>query len=327
MTLPQQPAPPTDEVKSALSAKDRFSLFMLRCFASLSLPLLQRLGRLIGALAGRFPRSGIYRTIMRNLHLCYPGQPEAWYHATTRASLRSTAMTALEFAKTWGMPPAYSVSQIRDIHGGEVFHDALAAGRGVIAIVPHWGTWEFMNAWVNQYASPVIMYKPGKQPGVDAFVAEARGRLRATVVPTDDSGVRATFKALRKGGFTAILPDHIPGENGGVFAPFFGISTWTGVMVPKLAAKTGCAVIVMGCQRRHEGDGFDLYFQAAETDISHPDTKIAAAAMNRSMERFINQAPEQYQWSYKRFKRSEHLKDLYRGVGMTYTVGPVTSGD
>jgi len=323
----QHPPSVHEAVEPELKFKDRLSLALLRFFAGLSLPLLQRLGLMLGHLAGLFPRMGIYQTILRNLRLCYPGRSQAWYHDTTKASLRSTAMTAFEFAKTWGMPPAYSLGQIRDIHGGEIFHEALAAGRGVIAIVPHWGTWEFMNAWVNQYTAPVIMYKPGKQPGVDAFVAEARGRLHATVVPTDDSGVRATYKALRKGGFTAILPDHIPGENGGVFAPFFGISTWTGVMVPKLAAKTGCSVIVMGCLRRDDGDGFDLHFHAGDPDISHPDARTAASAMNLSMETLINLAPEQYQWSYKRFKRSEHLRDLYRRGGRSFNVDHLGSGE
>jgi len=312
---------------TSLDFKDRLSLALLRFFARLSLPALQRFGALIGSLVACFPRSGIYQTILRNLQLCYPQQSDTWHQATTKASLRSTAMTAFEFAKTWGMPPAYSVAQIRDVHGESIFHEALAAGQGVIAIVPHWGTWEFMNAWINQFTAPIIMYKPGKQPGVDAFVAEARGRLQATVVPTDDSGVRATFKGLRKGGFTAILPDHIPGDNGGMFAPFFGILTWTGVIVPKLAAKTGCRVVVMGCIRRADGAGFDLHFQAGHPDINHEDPLLATTAMNRAMEQFINLAPEQYQWSYKRFKRSQHMPDPYRGVGLTYAADHMTSGE
>lgn len=315
---------PTPQV---LSLKDRVSLALLRFFATLSLPVLQRIGATIGALVCYFPRSGMYQTILRNLQLCYPQASDERHQALVKMSLRSTAMTAFEFAKTWGMPPSYSLSQIRVCHGEAIFHDAVASGKGVIAIVPHWGTWEFMNAWINQYTAPIIMYKPGKQPGVDAFVAEARGRLNATVVPTDDSGVRATFKALKRGGFTAILPDHIPGKNGGVFAPFFGLSTWTGVMVPKLAAKTQCRVIVMGCMRRDDGQGFDLYIQEGDPDINHDDVAVAAAAMNATMERFINIAPEQYQWSYKRFKRSEHMPDPYRGVGLTYQADHLTSGE
>lgn len=298
---------------SQLAFKDRLSISLLRFFSRLPLSFVQRFGFLVGLLVSRFKKAGIYRTVLRNLQLCFPEQNAQWHSDMTRKSLISTAMTAMEFAKTWGMPPEYSISMIRKVHNEEVLHNALAEGRGLIGMIPHWGSWEFMNAWMNLHTHPIIMYKPGKQPGVDAFVAEARGRLRATVVPTDDSGVRATFKELKKGGFTAILPDHIPGENGGVYAPFFGISTWTGTMVPKLAARIGCRVIVMGCIRRDDGDGFDIHFLDADPEVTNPDMAIAAAAMNRSLEALIRVAPEQYQWTYKRFKDSETLPDPYRG--------------
>lgn len=296
----------------ALSFKDRLSIALLSFFGRLPLPFLQRLGRWLGQLASALPGLGPFPVVLRNLQLCFPEKTGAWHEETARKSMISTGMTAFEFARTWIMPPDYSVAQIREVHGGELFHDALASGRGVIGIVPHWGTWEFMNAWVNQYTSPVIMYKPGKQPGVDALVALARSRLRATVVPADETGVRATFKALRQGGFSAILPDHTPTEAGGVQAPFFGIMTRTAVIVPKLAAKTGCAVIIMGCVRRADGDGFDMQFLPADPDVSNPDVAVAAAAMNRSMEALIRMAPEQYQWTYKRFKHNATLANPYR---------------
>lgn len=293
----------------ALRFKDRLSILLLRCFSTLPLGFLRRFGALVGRLAAS-TGNGTRRTVATNLALCFPDQDAAWRARVTRDSLVSTGMTAMEFAKTWGMPTAYSIDRIRRVHNEQLLHDYLAEGKGLIGIIPHWGTWEFMNAWMNQHTHPVIMYKPGKQPGVDAFVAEARGRLRATVVPTDDSGVRATFKALKQGGFTAILPDHIPGPQGGVFAPFFGIDTWTGVMVPKLASRTGCRVIIMGCVR--QGDGFDIHFLPGDPDIGHTDTALGAAAMNRSMERLIRLAPEQYQWTYKRFKKNASLADPYR---------------
>lgn len=294
-----------------LSVKDRLSLVFMRFFSRWSLSALQRLGGFLGAIIAQFKNGSQYQTVYKNLCLCFPEQTDQWHHEKTRETLVATAKTAFEFTKTWGMPTDYSVSKIRQVHGVEIFNTALAEGKGVIAIVPHWGTWEFMNAWINTFTSPIIMYKPGKQPGVDLFVAEARGRLNATVVPTDDSGVRSLFKGLRKGAFTAILPDHIPNEQGGIFAPFFGINTWTGVMVPKLAHRTGCRVIVMGCLRREDGEGFDIYFLPADPDISNEDLLTATTAMNRSMEMLIRMAPEHYQWNYKRFKKNEGLKNPY----------------
>lgn len=296
----------------ALSGKDKFYLGLLRFFSRLPLRFLQGFGAMLGtvalALGGGSKTAHVVR---RNLELCFPEKSPEWREQVLRASIVSTAQTALEFAKTWGMPPEYSVAQIRQVHNEAQFHEALAAGRGTIAIVPHFGTWEVMNAWLNLHTAPVIMYKPGKDRGVDAFVLEARGRLRATMVPTDERGVKALFKALKQNGFTAILPDHVPHDNGGIHAPFFGISTWTGVMVPKLVARTGCRVVMLSCMRRPGGDGFEMFVDAPDPEIYSDDLALSTAAMNRSIETLIRRAPEQYQWTYKRFRKNESLQDVY----------------
>jgi KDO2-lipid IV(A) lauroyltransferase len=295
-----------------LTRKDRFFLSLLRFFSRMPLPRLQRIGAFIGRLVALVQSTGPYFIVHRNLELCFPEKDAAWRDRVTRENLVSTAQTALEFAKTWGEPTEYSVGQIRKVHGEQVFHDALAAGRGTIGIIPHFGTWEFMNAWVNQYAAPIIMYKPGKDRGVDQFVREARGRLKATMVPTDERGVKAVFKGLKHNGFCAILPDHVPHDNGGIFAPFFGISTWTGVMVPKLVGRTGCRVIMMSCVRRPGGDGFEIFYEEPDPGIYSEDVAVSTAAMNRSIETLVRRDPAQYQWSYKRFKKNETLPDPYR---------------
>lgn len=302
-------APPAPE---ALSAKDRLFLRLLRFFSRLPLGLLQRLGAWLGTLAYMLGRNGNTANVVRcNLELCFPEQTPEWRERILRQNIVCTAQTALEFAKTWGMPTDYSVAQIRQVHGEEVFHRALAAGRGTIGIVPHFGTWEFMNAWINQYTAPIIMYKPGPDKGVDAFVRDARGRLNATMVTADERGVKAVFKGLRQNGFCAILPDHVPHDNGGIFAPFFGISTWTGVMVPKLVARTGCTVIMMACVRRPGGDGFEITFSEPDPEIYSQNLFTATAAMNRSIEAVIRRDPAQYQWTYKRFRKNETLRNAY----------------
>jgi KDO2-lipid IV(A) lauroyltransferase len=89
----------------------------------------------------------------------------------------------------------------------------------MLAIVPHLGTWEIMNAWLNQFGAPTIMYKPVKGQQANQFVLQGRQRLNATLVPTDATGVKAIFKTLA-GGFSIILPDHVPDPSGGEVVPF-----------------------------------------------------------------------------------------------------------
>lgn len=295
-----------------LTPKDKLYLALLRFFSRLPLGFLQRFGGFLGWIASLLHNAQSYRVVRKNLELCFPEKDILWHEQTARENLVTTGKVMFEFAKTWGMPTAYSISQIRQVHNERVFFDAINSGRGCIAIIPHFGSWEFMNAWVNQHTAPTIMYKPGKDKGVDTFVLEARGRLRATMVTADERGVKGTLKALKKGGFCAILPDHVPQDNGGLYAPFFGISTWTGVIVPRLIERTGCAVIVMSCLRRADGNGFEVFFDEPDPEIYSSDLQTSATAMNRSIETLIRRAPAEYQWSYKRFKKNEALPDPYQ---------------
>ena len=293
------------------STKDRLSLKILGFFSRLSLSTLQYLGLLIGSIAAWFPHGPAW-VIRRNLKLCFPEQSERWLNETTKQNLIYTAQTALEFTKTWGMPPEYSIQQMTEVENGELFFDAIKSPKGCFILVPHYGNWEFMNAWVSEHANPVIMYKPSKNKSMDFFVRAARGRLNTTLVPTDEKGVKAIFKALKAGGVSIILPDHTPHDNGGIFAPFFGISVWSGILASKLIQKTQCEVIMLSCVSRGSGQGFKIVAEPVDPLVYSADLTISVAAVNKSVENLIRRNPTQYQWVYKRFKKCETLKNVYQ---------------
>lgn len=287
-------------------------LFLFNLFARLPIGALQNIARSLTALISLVPNASVAKTVRRNFLLTYPEKTEQEREQMTKDSLRSQAMSLLEFVKTWGNPPQYSIDQIREVHGKEMFLEALKNPKGLIGIIPHHGTWEMMNAWVNQYTAPTIMYKPADNPSLDAFVLAARSRLNATLVTTDESGVRAIFRTLKQGGFAAILPDHTPDESGGIIAPFFGHDVLTTTLVSRLAQKTGCGVVQMACIRREDGDGFDLFFEELPDEIRSKDLQTSVNTLNIAVENLIRRDPIQYQWSYKRFKDAPYLKDIYR---------------
>lgn len=297
MTLPSPPP---------LSPKDRLLLALLRLTArALPLRAFQAIGTVIGRLLAGRPKTSPTRSTRINLELCYPGREAAWYDDATRQTLIATARSFAECAKVWAMPPAYSAGLIRDVHGFSLLEEALQSDKGIILLVPHLGAFEVMNAWVNQRISTTIMYKPDDNPALNHYVLAARSRLQARLVTADERGVRALVKVLKKGGVTVALPDHIPQDNGGVYASFYGISTWTGVLVPRLLQHTGARALMMACLRRDDGRGFDIYVQPADTAIYADDMVSACTAMNHSIEQLIALAPTQYHWYYKRFKKSE----------------------
>ncbi|WP_168405305.1 lysophospholipid acyltransferase family protein [Acinetobacter indicus] len=284
---------------------------LLKNFSKLPLRLIQVTARSVGWLL-YVSNSSARRVTEINLKSAYPELSESERDQLTKRSLKSQCMTYAESVKIWGSAPEFALEQIKVVYGEDIFLDALQNPNGTLAVVPHFGTWELMNAWVNLHTAPVIMYKPSKNPDVDRFMLEARQRLNATLVPTDETGVRALFKHLKQGGFAAILPDHVPKESGGIYSPFFGQNALSSTLLSKLAAKTQCSVIGLSCLRREDLNGFELHVQTLSAEINAKDLQLSVDTLNKEMERMINVAPEQYLWGYKRFRKVEGSKNIYK---------------
>lgn len=249
-----------------------------------------------------------------NTKLVYPNLSAEQQEKFARESVQKQCIAYIESVKCWAMPPEWSINQIKDIHNIGVLQNAFAdESRGVFLIVPHLGTWEMMNAWLHQFGKPTIMYKPIKNKEINDFVLNARQRLNADLVPTDATGVKALFKTLKQGGFSIILPDHVPHPSGGVVVPFFGIKTLTSTLASKMAQKTKCHLIGLSCLRREDGEGFDIYCdELNDPKLYDSDIDIATTALNASIEAMINRAPTDYMWGYKRFKHVPDCDNIYR---------------
>lgn len=286
---------------------------LLKNFSRLPLRIIQSMAKAVGSML-YYSNSSARTTTEINLKSAYPELTDAERQSLTKKSLKSQCMTYAESVKIWGSSTEYALSLIRDIHGADLFLKALENPNGTLAVVPHFGTWELLNVWVNQHTAPVIMYKPSKNKDLDRFMLEARQRLNATLVPTDDTGVRALFKHLKQGGFSAILPDHVPKESGGIYSPFYGQNALSSTLLSKLAAKTQCSVIGLSCLRRDDLSGYDIYVTELSSDILSKDLQLSVDTLNKEMERMINIAPEQYLWGYKRFRKVEGGKNYYETI-------------
>lgn len=273
---------------------------LFKIVALLPLSLLQLIASWIAILLNSY-NSSMKRITRINLQLAYPDLSTRQQNIFIKNSLKSQCMTYVESIKCWGMPPEYNLALFKNIYGEQYFTEALANKKGVIVVIAHFGCWELLNAWLNQYASPMIMYKPNKNKGIDRFMLEARQRLNATLVPTDENGVRSIFKHLKQGGLTVILPDHLPKESGGIYSNFFGQKTLSTTLVSKLASKTQCNVIGLSCIR-DEVSGFNVHCSRLSDDILSKDLQTSVDRLNQDLEEMINIAPEQYLWSYKRFR-------------------------
>jgi len=269
--------------------------------ALLPLPAAHFMGSIAGHLLYLIPNR--HRHICAvNITLCFPHYTAEQQKQLLHQSLIELGKTVFETGALWRWDRSRVIGLVKQVSGDALLEKLLARGKGVILIAPHLGAWEMVGLYNSPKHPMTSMYRPAKLPALDSIVRNARQRAGATLVPTDASGVRALFRALRNQGLVGILPDQDPGEAGSIFAPFFGQPARSMTLVARLVQKTGAEVIYCYAQRLPRGSGFHMHYLAAPPAIADSDTQTAVQALNQGIEECVRNCPEQYQWSYKRFK-------------------------
>jgi KDO2-lipid IV(A) lauroyltransferase len=134
-------------------------------------------------------------------------------------------------------------------------------------------------------------------------------------------------RALRRNELVGVLPDQDPGPGSGVFAPLLGVPANTSVLVPRLVQRTGAPVLYVACERLPAGRGFHMRFTPPSPQVRDPDLELATRAMNSDLACLIRRVPEQYLWSYKRFRaRPPGSPDPYRAARGDARSGPSSHG-
>ena len=269
--------------------------------AALPLPLLHGLGHMAGLGLTLFP-SRLRRDITTNIALCLPHLSKNEQRRLLGKNLVETAKTLMEAGALWLRPGRMSLRLIRKVDGNEHIINANEKGRGMILVTPHLGAWEAAALYGAANFGMTCLYRPLRMPQLEDLVRNTSNRLGATYVPATSGGIRVLYAALRKGGTVAILPDQEPQAGTGIFAPFFGVPAYSMIFLSRLAARTGAPMVFAWCERLSFGRGYILHFRPAPRDVYAKDTEVSVAAINSTVENCIMECPEQYQWSYRRFK-------------------------
>ncbi len=279
--------------------KDGLAHLLIRLLARLPLPTLHRLGDRLGRLIGRLPNRQ-RRNALINIGLCRPDLARNEQIALRDAALRESAKTYAEIGYLWLRPETEVLGLVREVQGGEWLR--RPAGEGLIVLSPHIGAWELAGLYLAAQGPTAIFYKPQKY--LDDLIIAARRRSGAELAPITSRGIRVLVQALARGHYVGILPDQEPkADKGAVFAPFFGIPALTMLLVNRLARKAAVSVVFLFAERLPKAQGFRLHCLPAPEGIDSPNDEIAAAALNLGIENCVRTCPEQFLWSYKRFRR------------------------
>jgi len=297
------------------TVKIKLTVMLLRWIGRLPLAVLDYLGDGVG-LALWLLNTRERQVTEINLARCFPALTAAQRAHLARSSLRDFGRNALEMLHVWFSSPQHTLDGTGVVEGEAVMTAALAHGHGVIVLSPHFGNWEWLGIYLGRHYQITNMYLPAKKNQEMAeLVIQARSRDGANVVPADAGGVRAVLKILKAGRVVGILPDQEPKQAGAEFAPFFGQPALTMTLVSNLLQRTGARAVFAAAIRQPQEHRFRLVFREPDPAIYDSDLQVSLAALNRGVEQLVAEAPEQYQWVYKRFKRQPAgLTDPYAAL-------------
>jgi KDO2-lipid IV(A) lauroyltransferase len=252
------------------------------------------------------------RVTRLNLRAVYPDMDAAWLNEIARSSMTQYVRGVFEAGMLWHWPLDRIFSHFDEPEGIEQYLEAERMGKGVIMAGGHCGSWELLGFYMQQYQKGAILYKPGKHPDVEEMLLEKRRRGGATMVPASSAGLRTMFKLLKAHQSVALVVDQEPTLGEGQFAPFYGIETLTGVLLPRMSQRTGAPIMFGVCERR-KGGRYCVHAFKADEDMYSSDMRVALTALNRSLEKCIEVDTTQNLWAYKRFRnRPEGEQPFYK---------------
>ncbi|NVO10467.1 MAG: lysophospholipid acyltransferase family protein [Bacteroidales bacterium] len=187
----------------------------------------------------------------------------------------------------------------------EIFYDFYDKGKNVIAVTGHYSNWELfcLFAHYNKHLT-IGIYKPIRNKYFEKFLNNARERFGAASVPMQDT-LRAAIKYTNEKRlfFLGLVSDQTPSDIH-YWTTFLNQDTPVFLGVEKIARKLNQPVIF--CNMRKVARGkyeVELVTLCEEPQKTKP-YEITEMHVH-ALERLINEAPEYWLWSHRRWKHKK----------------------
>jgi KDO2-lipid IV(A) lauroyltransferase len=223
---------------------------------------------------------------------------EADFQKVLRANISEAGKSIMELPWVWRRPLNEVVASVVQCHGWEYVEAARAQGKGVIVLTPHFGCFELIGLYVAARLPMTCLYRRPRWKFLDTLMHEGRERGQMKLAPADLGGVRQLLKALKRGEIIGVLPDQVPSNGEGEWVPFFGRPAYTMTLIGRLMESSGAAVVMCHVERLKRGRGYIMRFAPLSFDTALP----IAPQINAALENVVRSCPEQYLWSYNRYK-------------------------
>ena len=283
-------------------------LALMRVWSWLPSRALWVLGNALGSLFSLFP-SPARRVAARNLELCFPAMSAQERSRLLRRHFRLSGFTVISLSVAW-LAPKWRLKRFIALRNRYLLDEAFKNGKNIILLTPHFIGLDIGAARLSLEGNFVSMYRKSRNPFLE-YLFRKRSRLGTPVVERTAS-LKSLIKYIREGRPFYYLPDQDLGERASVFVPFFGVPAATVTALSRIARSTNA--VVLPCINRilPRGRGYEICLHPPLLNFPSDDLLADAKRMNEEVEKWVLEMPEQYMWSYRRFKtRPNNEPSLY----------------
>lgn len=233
-----------------------------------------------------------------NIRLCFPEKSPAERHQLALAHCEAMGIGIFETMMAWWAPdedlPPY------EIEGREHLEQAIASEKGALLLNAHFTTLEICGRFLCDNFRIGCLFRDPDNPVIAREMHRQRFAKMTIAIPIND--LRGLIRALRDGHIIWYAPDQSRRGKFSAVLPFFGIPAQTNTATSRLSEMTGAAVIPFFAFRKEDGS----YILRILPPLDHfptADHNADALRINHLIEENIQEAPEQYFWIHRRFKR------------------------
>jgi KDO2-lipid IV(A) lauroyltransferase len=247
------------------------------------------------------PALGITKRARINLRRAFPALSDAEITRIIRLMWENLGRVAAEYPHLQKIRVFDPTGPV-ETHGFEHMDRAVAADRRMIIFSGHIANWEIgMLAAVQYGISVAQIYRAANNPWIDRMITRFRGDA-GELIPKGAVAARRAIAVLRQGGHLTMLADQK--MNDGIPVSFFDRPAMTPSALAALALRFDCDVLPARVERL-AGARFRLtVFPALPLPRSgdhHADVAALMGSVNRTLEGWIRDRPEQWFWLHRRW--------------------------
>ncbi|MCP3662870.1 MAG: LpxL/LpxP family Kdo(2)-lipid IV(A) lauroyl/palmitoleoyl acyltransferase [Gammaproteobacteria bacterium] len=243
-----------------------------------------------------------------NLDICFPELTPEQRETLTREHFEAMGIALIMTGFSWWASDR-KLAPLYHPEGREQLEAELKKGKGAILLGHHFTDMEIVGRMAAKYTPISVIYRQHENPVIEWASRKSREKRFAGAISHHD--MRAMIRTLKRGGAVWYAPDQAYRGPNSTIVPFFGEPASTHTGTSALARISKSPVIMVYGHRQPDNNGYRVIAKPPLKEFPTKDATADAARINREYEAIIREAPEQYFWSHRRFKKRDGMADPY----------------